>query len=271
MSGIDLKKSVIAYDLAIGNSITGATAGSILFAGAAGILAQDNANLFFDDTNNRLGLGINSSILARLHVKGSGATSATSSALFTNSAGTQALKVKDNLFTEIYGIIGSNTGGVIFTSDSQVKFNCDSNSATVFTGGRGTNAFGVLEIQSTQPSFSPVSFTGTKNILNVSAGYNYDTAAAGNANMIAVTSTITQSNSASGTINAISIIPTINQTGGSTGITRGLYINPTLTSAVDFRAIETVNGRVIFGNLPTSSVGLVTGQIWNNLGILTIV
>ena len=37
--------------------LTAATAGSILFAGAAGVPQQDNANLFWDDTNNRLGLG----------------------------------------------------------------------------------------------------------------------------------------------------------------------------------------------------------------------
>lgn len=33
------------------------TAGSVPFAGASGTLTQDNANFFFDDTNNRLGLG----------------------------------------------------------------------------------------------------------------------------------------------------------------------------------------------------------------------
>lgn len=33
------------------------TQGSVIFAGAAGAFAQDNANFFFDDTNNRLGLG----------------------------------------------------------------------------------------------------------------------------------------------------------------------------------------------------------------------
>ena len=43
--------------MAIGGSITSATAGSVLFAGASGVLAQDNANFFWDDTNNRLGLG----------------------------------------------------------------------------------------------------------------------------------------------------------------------------------------------------------------------
>ncbi|MDD3965414.1 MAG: tail fiber domain-containing protein, partial [Candidatus Moranbacteria bacterium] len=41
----------------IGDTIGSATAGSIFFAGAGGILAEDNANFFWDDTNNRLGLG----------------------------------------------------------------------------------------------------------------------------------------------------------------------------------------------------------------------
>jgi hypothetical protein len=71
--------------------------------------------------------------------------------------------------------------------------------------------------------------------------------------------------------NALQLTPTINQTGGANGITRGLFVNPTLTAAADFRAIETARGNVVFGNLPTSPVGLPTGAIWNNLGILTIV
>ena len=33
------------------------TAGSVTFAGTAGVVSQDNANLFWDDTNNRLGIG----------------------------------------------------------------------------------------------------------------------------------------------------------------------------------------------------------------------
>jgi hypothetical protein len=36
---------------------TAFTVGSIVFAGASGVYSQDNANLFWDDTNNRLGLG----------------------------------------------------------------------------------------------------------------------------------------------------------------------------------------------------------------------
>jgi hypothetical protein len=36
---------------------TAFTTGSIVFAGAAGVYNQDNANFFWDDTNNRLGIG----------------------------------------------------------------------------------------------------------------------------------------------------------------------------------------------------------------------
>ena len=43
--------------MAIGGSITSATAGSVLYAGASGVLAQDNATFFWDSTNKRLGIG----------------------------------------------------------------------------------------------------------------------------------------------------------------------------------------------------------------------
>lgn len=39
---------------------TGMTAGSVYFAGASGLLTQDNSSLFFDNTNDRLGLGTTS-------------------------------------------------------------------------------------------------------------------------------------------------------------------------------------------------------------------
>jgi hypothetical protein len=77
--------------------------------------------------------------------------------------------------------------------------------------------------------------------------------------------------SGTGVFNVLQITGIINQTGGANGITRGLYINPTLTSAADFRAIETARGNVVFGNLPTSPAGLPTGAIWNDAGTLKIV
>jgi hypothetical protein len=56
--------------MAIGGAITSATAGSVLFAGTSGVLQQNNANFFWDNTNSRLGIGINVP-LAPLHVVGS--------------------------------------------------------------------------------------------------------------------------------------------------------------------------------------------------------
>lgn len=49
------------------------TTGSVFFANANGLPGQDNANFFWDDTNDRLGIGLNSNIQARLHIQGSAA------------------------------------------------------------------------------------------------------------------------------------------------------------------------------------------------------
>ncbi len=43
----------------IGETIAGGTTGSVLFIGPSSTLAQDNSNFFWDDTNNRLGIGMN--------------------------------------------------------------------------------------------------------------------------------------------------------------------------------------------------------------------
>lgn len=42
-----------------GMTLSGMTQGSVIFAGVGGVLTQDNANVFYDDANNRLGLGTN--------------------------------------------------------------------------------------------------------------------------------------------------------------------------------------------------------------------
>jgi hypothetical protein len=57
--------------MSIGGAVTGATDGSVLFVGASATLGQDNANFFWDDTNNRLGIG-NATPAQALHVTGSG-------------------------------------------------------------------------------------------------------------------------------------------------------------------------------------------------------
>ncbi len=77
------------------------TAGSVLFAGTSGVLAQDNASLFFDDANNRLGVGT-SSPAARLAIKTADSTY-TGGLHFTKSS-------------------GANTWGWVYGSDDGLYF-----------------------------------------------------------------------------------------------------------------------------------------------------
>jgi hypothetical protein len=77
---------------------TALTLGSLPFIGASGALIQDNANLFFDDTNNRLGIGTNAPTTP-LDVFGSGiiarvnGTSTNNAFLGFSSAGTNKWSV----------------------------------------------------------------------------------------------------------------------------------------------------------------------------------
>lgn len=50
----------IEQEAGIGDPVLGGTAGSVLFLDGSANLAQDNANLYWDDTNNRLGIGTQS-------------------------------------------------------------------------------------------------------------------------------------------------------------------------------------------------------------------
>lgn len=60
LSGVSLT-SQVSGTLPVGNGGTGTattfTSGSVVFAGSSGVYAQDNSNFFWDDTNNRLGIG----------------------------------------------------------------------------------------------------------------------------------------------------------------------------------------------------------------------
>ena len=112
--------------MAIGGSITSATAGSVLFVGASGVLAQDNTGLFFDVTNDRLGIG-STTLGSNLQVNGNAAigysasTAATANGLAvagrigvgTTVANTQIhiLGSAENTFTD--GIKITRNGGVL--------------------------------------------------------------------------------------------------------------------------------------------------------------
>jgi hypothetical protein len=100
--------------MAIGGAITGATAGSILFAGAGGVLAQDNANLVWDATNLNLRVGAsavsNAFVLFPLTVSVS-STDIVAYMWNTNAAGYSAIGFLDNALT-YRCIVGYGNSGV---------------------------------------------------------------------------------------------------------------------------------------------------------------
>ena len=81
--------------VAIGDTITGATVGSVLFAGAAGVLAQDNNDFFWEPTNKHLGIGTSSPAF-KLEVDGG---TDNTIALFTSSDATARIGFVDGTTT----------------------------------------------------------------------------------------------------------------------------------------------------------------------------
>ena len=108
------------------------------------------------------------------------------------------------------------------------------NNASPFSFGGSGGALTTIALAT--PNFNPSSGTGDKAIFQVAGTY---------------------------------------QTSGTySGAIRGFYYNPTLTSMTGVTAhwaFHSTSGRIRFENLPTSPAGLSSGDVWNNLGILTIV
>lgn len=108
-----VEATVTSTNTQIGSTIPGGTAGSVLFLGLGGTLSQDNANFFYDDTNNFLGLGTNTPN-AMLDVQGS--------AIITGSTGTPTFVLgrdgSGNLSNIVLGANLTLTGGVLSANTS---------------------------------------------------------------------------------------------------------------------------------------------------------
>jgi hypothetical protein len=274
----------IATGLTVGTTpITSGTVGRVLFEGAGNVL-QQSANLFWDNTNNRLGVGT-ATPLAKIDSTGTiraTGVSAISSGFgielsyestvgniyvynrATFAFGTLNLNDKARIYSNGNFGIGTSTDAgfrLDVNGTARVQGNITGTGAVTITGAFNTQAL------SLHPSSGYATFSG--NVTLPISGATF-TSTSGTQIGLSYTSTFSPT-SGTAVYSGFSIVNTINQTGGANGITRGLYINPTLTAAADFRAIETTRGRIVFGNLPTSSAGLPTGAIWNDAGTLKIV
>jgi hypothetical protein len=217
------------------------------------------------DSNGNIGIGITSETTsARLHVRGSGTTSATTALLVQNSTPTELFKITDDgaatlngdflftknsqvnfgtfsnqsisiktnnierLFIRNDGGINIRFGGFSFGSDNNIAiFRSNGGTTTVASGSSITFGIAVSD-----------SFAAPKFLFNC---YNESkNPTSGESSFLQLQQLLFNPSSGSASFSIINAFSTINQTGGANGITRGLYVNPTLTAAADWRGIESV-------------------------------
>ncbi len=202
-----------------------------------------------------------------INIKGSGSTSATTSLLVENSLGNDLFTVLDDGFvgvgastptlSESLRVVGGLTVSGVQANQLFVH-------PTLEFVGMGTATTPVSN-ETLRTSFHIVSgaYISTSNAIPSNAGLNMTTNDKININNVAVlgldgTGTITQLDAPSGGIqfrDASDVVMASFNTAGNFGIGGAATNTSTLN----------------ISGLPTSSVGLVTGDIWNNSGVLTIV
>lgn len=218
--------------LQIGNGTTGLMWGG-LYANINNVAVYANSrDLTFETpveamritSGRNVGIG-ETTPTSRLHIKGSGSTSATTSLLVQNSAGTQLLKVTDNGDTFIGSLELGNTAG--YTTGVGIRGM--GNVITFAANTNGGSSYGYLY------GFQNYIGTGLCALDTVNTGLirlNKIGFQSGNANNLEA--------------NTIWAEPTYNFTNASrTGtIARGFYYNPTLTSLTNTThyGIQTTSG-----------------------------
>lgn len=210
-----------------------------------------NSQVFDDGTN----VGIAATTLsARLHVKGSGNTSATNAFNVENSSGTHVFRVRDDGGIHIGPTTSASSGAFISPSDG-----ADNIGTTVSSGLRYRSALGT-------------SVAGADHFFRNYQGNRQYTSGVGS--MVQVSAPFYPT-SGTGVWAGIQVDATINQTGGASGISRGLWINSNVIAAADFRAIETANGPWRLTDTYASGSGSLAGpamvinQTWNTTGTPT--
>jgi len=118
--------SSITGTLGVANGGTGTattfTEGSIVFAGTSGVYTQDNSNLFWDDANNRFGIGINSGLTQSFHVRAGDADIRFGSGLAASTPTLNIINVGNASYKAAALFAGQNYSGFAFSNESSGYF-----------------------------------------------------------------------------------------------------------------------------------------------------
>jgi hypothetical protein len=104
----------------VGPAAPGFTTGSVAFGLASGQLGQDNANFFWDDTSNRLGLVVAASPTATLHLPAGSAAAGSAPLKITHSGTLLTVKEPGAIESDAAHIYWTNAGGTRIQLDNVV-------------------------------------------------------------------------------------------------------------------------------------------------------
>jgi len=151
VSGTNIKTINGTSVLGSGDIVTpqpSGVSGAIQFSNGSAF-ASDATNLFWDDTNNRLGIGTNAPS-ATGHFKGSGSSGTTTALLVQNSVGTEYFAVQDNGTVRIANNQafrnGASNGVNYFDMGNIIVRNGDTQQGGSISIGTGTAATAKLQI-----------------------------------------------------------------------------------------------------------------------------
>jgi hypothetical protein len=227
--------------------IASGTAGRVFFQNASNQLSQ-SANLFWDNTNNRLGINTATpNVTLDVLGQGSFSTSTANQLIISNPTyanGRLRINVQDNFSFQLidndgYGITHSTSNTGINARQTNISLWTQSgNTTTLRFGGQDTNP----TVARTRSIIHPV-LSGTTQFSPTSGtavDYSFQNPSNSSFAPSSGTASYTQ----------VELRPTFNTTSTYSGIGRGLYYNPILTSVVGLthRAIETTTGSVIFNS-----------------------
>ena len=253
----------LVSDATNGNTTIGTTNGSITFNQGYNNVLSGNALTFYNGgaastiqgwfTNPGIGIGYTQTTTqpnpgTALAIRGTVTTSGSGVLFVTGSSTTKLLTIASETNSSILVVSGSGTVGI---SNTGVV-----NTALAITAnGAGGGNYIVQGYDSGAVNRFLVTATGRLQMTGTT-----DTGTSGTDERVRLTNTF---NPTSGTREhmGIYLVQAISQSGGANGITRGLYIQPTLTAAVDYRAIETTSGSILFQSGSVTSTNGFTGSL----------
>lgn len=220
LSGVSLTTQV-SGTLPVANGGTGTatafTTGSVVFAGASGTYTQDNANFFWDDTNNRLGVGT-ASPGAVLQIN--------------NAAGVADMRI--SVGGTLYGNLYASTSDTTLTSVTAIPLVFGTNSTTRFqVGSAGQWGIGGATYGTAGQVFTSGGALAAPTWTTPTTGTVTSVSGTGTVNGITLTGTVTSSGSLTlgGTLSNVSLTTQVTGTlpiaNGGTGSTSTTYCNLT--------------------------------------------